>query len=236
MFIKRYVLIVDDISSNGFPAISELPMGSLDEAIDALRAEFERIVHRCFGADYEIAYTAAAGHENGHAVHLFDLEKGNAYSFALDADGGPSFFVCADGVLYRGVLREITTHLDATELERSYRERERQYRREAAERHLYEFCGFNPDAEEGSEEEAESNAAADAFADVYGFCIDEAANYGSEYYLLDRIVCAYEKNFDCNVPENDSWEHAIATVLNEVVQGGAVVTVLNEVVQGGEEA
>lgn len=221
MFIKRYVLIVDDISSNGFPAISELPMGSLDEAIDALRAEFERIVHRCFGADYEIAYTAAAGHENGHAVHLFDLEKGNAYSFALDADGGPSFFVCADGVLYRGVLREITVHLDETELERAYREKEKRYRIQNAEAHLYDHFGYVVDAEMGSEEDASNAVIVQEFLDTYGFGIDEAANDSSEYYLLNRIVSAYENNFDfSNISENDNWECAVVTVLNEVVQGG----------------
>lgn len=219
MFIKRYLLIVDD-SFNGYPSISELPIGSLDEAIEALRAEFERIVHLCFGADYKIVYTAAAGKENGQAIRVLDLDKGSAYSFALDADGGPSFFVCADGVLYRGVLRETTVQLNATELERSYRERERQYRREDAERHLYEFCGFDPDAEEGSEEEAENNAAAQRFADVYGFCIDEAANDSSNHYLLNDIITEFEDNFDCNQSENDIWSDAVATVLNEIVQGG----------------
>lgn len=219
MFIKRYLLIVDN-SFNGYPSISELPIGSLNEAIEALRAEFERIVHLCFGADYKIAYTAAAGEEKGQAIRVLDLNNGSAYSFAVDGDDSPRFFVSADDAMYRGVLREITVHLDATELERSYRERERQYHQQDAERHLYEFCGFDPDAEEGSEEEAENNAAAQRFADVYGFCIDEAVNDSSDHYLLNDIITEFEDNFDCNQSENDIWSDAVATVLNEIVQGG----------------
>lgn len=36
--------------------------------------------------------------------------------------------------------------------------------------------------------------------------------------LLEKIVKRYEHSFDCNVPENDTWECAIKAVLDDETQ------------------
>ncbi len=203
MIAKRYLLLEGE--TNGFPAIVELPYEKLSDAIEALEREFKRLVDGVFGKDHVIKYD-----QNGDAELIDD----DGIRYSLVHDGGedsPSFFVHdGKGTVYTGVLREITIHANATELERGYRQAEHKYLLEDAERHFLEYVGFDVDADE---EDGDNAAANQTFMDTYGFSIGEAINDSSESYLLDDMVELFERKRDCNLPENDVWENVVQAVL-----------------------
>mgnify|MGYP006916194814 CR=1 FL=1 len=104
-----------------------------------------------------------------------------------------------------GKVVHTVLQLTNEELEEAYREREREYRLQDAETHLLWLVDGEPDTD-----------AEDDFTSVYGFPYTEAIDKGSEHYLLDAIVDEFERSFDCNIAENDTWQHAVETVLNDL--------------------
>lgn len=199
--IKRYLLLEAD--NNGFPYIHELPYETLEEAFDALHREFKRLVEHVFGKGHVIDYD-----QDGDAELIDD----DGIRYSLVHDGGedsPSFFVHdGKGTVYTGVLREITIHANATELERGYRQAEHKYLLEDAERHFLEHVGFDIEDDDGN------NAIANQrFMDTYGFSVDEAINDSSDFYLLDDMVALFERKRDCNEPENEVWANVVDAVL-----------------------
>lgn len=103
------------------------------------------------------------------------------------------------------------------EIEAAYRYQEGQYRKIDAKRQLnylvfgYDepYFGDNPD--DASENEAEDLA---CFEERYGI------SYSAAKELVDSFEAEFCAIFDCNVPENDLWHTAIATVLEDMEQHG----------------
>lgn len=205
MFTKRYLLIEGNTTRS--PFIQELPYETLEEAFDALRREFLRLVEYVIGKNHMIDFD-----QNGD-VKPYE-SNGIRYSLTSGEGDEPCFFVSnGKGAVYTGSLCEITVRLTADELERAYRERERKYRVMDAERQLYSFLGYEEDAEEGDEEYAENLIILQQFEDAHGFSLSEAVNDSSEHYLLDFLAERFLCSIDCNVPENELWRSVIQEAL-----------------------
>lgn len=206
MFVKRYVVLLSD--EDEFPSILELPHETLQSAWEALKAQFERTVHTCFGENHKIRYV------KGEAELVGDDGE---YELRKESDNGPTFWVWdGDETTYKGVIREITIHCDQQEIERGYREQERRYLLEDAERHLYEKIGFVDDSEDEKALRAWNEVVYQRFHDDYGFSVEDAVCEGSEYFILDDMVALFERKRDCNLPENDVWEHVVSAVLGRI--------------------
>lgn len=210
MNTKRYLVLLIDGDT---PEICDLPYITLEEAKDGLKGEFERAVARAFNGRETPQYS-----EDGTCDVADD---GVEYFLHNETDeSGPCFYVW-DGDEYecRGSIREISVALSDVELESAYRLKEQRYLLEDAERHLYELVGYEPDAEEGTEEAADNETANQQFIDAYGFSISEAVNRSSDFFQLDYMVDLFQDKRDCNVPENDVWEIVAKACLASLKKG-----------------
>lgn len=103
------------------------------------------------------------------------------------------------------------------EIEAAYRYRESQFRKEDAVRQLnyfvfgYDKPGFNGNPDDASASEMEDMA---DFEERYGISFVDAKG------LADSFEAEFYAIFDCNVPENDLWHTAIATVLEDMERNG----------------
>lgn len=103
------------------------------------------------------------------------------------------------------------------EIEAAYRYKESQFRKEDAVRQLnyfvfgYDKPGFNGNPDDASVSEMEDIA-------------DFECRYGISFADAQRLADSFEAEFcaifDCNVPENDLWHTAIATVLEDMERNG----------------
>ena len=210
MNVKRYLVLVIDGDT---PEICELPCLTLEEAMEVLRTEFEGTIARAYNGKETPEYA-----KDGTASCV---EDGMEYFLHNEFyDDGPSFYVW-DGKDYecRGSIREISVALSDAELESAYRLKEQRYLLEDAERHLYELVGYEPEAEEGTEEAADNETANQQFIDAYGFSISEAVNRSSDFFQLDYMVDLFQDKRDCNVPENDVWEIVAKACLASLKKG-----------------
>lgn len=98
--------------------------------------------------------------------------------------------------------------LTDTELYQAYAEQKHLFLLEDAERHLFEHFGIDEDSDDSEIAKVES-----AFFAKYGFSFTAACQENDSNYLLADIVSRYEHDFDCNVPENVTWDNAVQLVL-----------------------
>lgn len=98
-----------------------------------------------------------------------------------------------------------TTTLTYEEKETVFREMQRMYATMDAKRHLLTTFGFDDSDEDWSCETFESKV---------NYSLDEAIDPESKNYILDYLVEKYFDAFDCNVPENTTWECVIDDWLN----------------------
>lgn len=100
--------------------------------------------------------------------------------------------------------------LNEKEIEKAYRERERFYLLQDAERHFLEsFDGEPEDVEDISDSEQQE------FLDSYGCTVAEAMDPKSSSYMLNDLVDAYEDARDCNVAENETWRYVVTKYLEQ---------------------
>lgn len=203
MFVRRYLVLISD--EDKYPSVLELPHETLESAWEALKAQFEKTVHTCFGETHNIKYV------NDEAEMVDDDGE---YELHKEGDDGPAFWVWdGDEMTYKGVIREISVPCTQQELERAYRERERSYLIEDAEHHLLSFLGYDMDAEEDSQEAAENETINQQFSDRYGYSISEAICEGSEYYCLDYLAYRFQDKMDCNLDDNSVWDNVVREFL-----------------------
>lgn len=86
--------------------------------------------------------------------------------------------------------------LTAEELERAFREKERQYLCEDAELHFMEFVNG-------------------IFLAAYGFTFEDAIDEYSKDYVLPRFVERFMDEQDCNEPENAVWKRIVDEFMKE---------------------
>lgn len=204
MNTKRYLVLVCDGDT---PEICDLPYNTLEEAKAGLKAEFERAVERAFNGGETPEYK-----EDGSCDCIDD---GVEYYLHDESEENGSCFYVWDGDEYecRGSIREISIFLSSAETERAFREQKRRYLLMDAEAHLYERLGYDPDAEEGSEEEADNERINQSFTDTYGFSISEAINDSSDFFQLGFMADLFEKKRDCNNADNIVWDYVVDACL-----------------------
>lgn len=99
--------------------------------------------------------------------------------------------------------------LTDAELYQAYAEQKHLFLLEDAERHLFEHFGIDED-----DDNSEISKIENAFFAKYGFTLNAACQETDSNYLLEDIVSRYEHDFDCNVPENVTWNNAVQFVLH----------------------
>lgn len=103
------------------------------------------------------------------------------------------------------------------EIEAAYRYKESQFRKEDAVRQLnyfvfgYDKPGFSGDPDDASVSEME---------DITDFECRYGISFADAQRLADSFEAEFCAIFDCNVPENDLWHTAIATVLEDMERNG----------------
>lgn len=93
------------------------------------------------------------------------------------------------------------------EIEAAYRYREREYRQSDAEIALQDFV-FGCDPESMSDDECEQEIA--RFEESYGVKYTDLLN------SIPEIVGVFFQKQDCNIEENQTWEDAIADVIQRM--------------------
>lgn len=110
-------------------------------------------------------------------------------------------------------LDELEFQLSDSELYDAYREQQKIFLLQDAERHL-EFVVFGTERE-ALDDEAEA-AELSSFQEQYGFSYEDATDPDSNFYILDEAVDRFQDEQDCNLPENDVWENIIRNILSEL--------------------
>lgn len=110
-------------------------------------------------------------------------------------------------------LDELEFQLSDNELYDAYREQQKIFLFQDAERHL-EFVVFGTERE-ALDDEAEA-AELSSFQEQYGFSYEDATDPDSNFYILDEAVDRFQDEQDCNLPENDVWENIIRNILSEL--------------------
>lgn len=110
-------------------------------------------------------------------------------------------------------IEEQTIDLSQTEILNLYYVQNHEFLLEDAKRQLYYYADFDPESDSAYNLANEKD-----FSDKYGFSIDEAADCGSERYLLENILEQFSDHFDCGIAENDQWYSAVGEVLGRLVK------------------
>ena len=201
MNIKRYLLLID--STNDFPGIMELPATTLEEAWTTLKLQFERAV-RLIDPDHKIEYK-----DDGKTASF--LSTWMEYSLCYEGDNGPCFFVWnGEGEVCKCIIQEVSIPLLDDELENAFRLREYNYRLEDAKIQFFNWVGYDPNAEEDSEEADLNRDNREWFQDIYGHDIIDVVTAGSDFYQLDSLVSLFNELFDANIDENAIWENVMS--------------------------
>ncbi len=90
--------------------------------------------------------------------------------------------------------------LSKEEMEKAFREREDEYLREDAKRHLKVFVD-------------------NLFSKAYGFELFPVLE-GADEGFLDALSEGFKEAQDCNVPENDIWEEVVTERMNRLRKNG----------------
>lgn len=110
-------------------------------------------------------------------------------------------------------LDELEFQLSDNELGEAYREQQKVYLLQDAERHL-EFVVFG--TERSALDEEDEAAELNRFQEQNGFSYEDTTDPDSDFYILEEAVDRFQDEQDCNLPENDVWENIIRNILSEL--------------------
>ena len=112
------------------------------------------------------------------------------------------------------IRNDVEIELTQEELLAAFREQDRNYLLEDAERQYKEWLDDN-DWDESSP------ADIDGFTRKFGFAPSAPYTAGNEHYMLDQFVERYSNGYDCNIAENDLWRNAIDDVMAQLLAKAA---------------
>ena len=206
MNIKRYLYIEQDAER----AISVIAFSTKEEATAHAAQRLKETISKSLWKDYLIPPEHID--ENGFIAH-----SASGVEISSSEWGWSLWWDYIESA--RATIEEQTIDLSQTEILNLYYVQNHEFLLEDAKRQLYAYADFDPKSDSAYNLANEKD-----FRDKYGFSIDEAADCGSERYLLESILEQFSDHFDCGIAENDQWYSAVGEVLGRLVKKG----------QGGE--
>jgi len=202
MNIKRYLYIEQDAEW----AASVMTFSAKEEAVAHAARRLKETVSKSLGENYLIP--PEHFDENGFIAHnASGVEiSSSEWGWSLWWDNIESA---------RATIEEQIIDLSPTEVLNLYYVQNHEFLLEDAKRQLYDYADFDPESDSAYNLANEKD-----FRDKYGFSIDEAADCGSERYLLESILEQFSDHFDCGIAENDQWYSAVDEVLGRLVKKG----------------
>ena len=200
MNIKRYLYIEQDAER----AVSVVPFSKKKEAAAHAAQCLKETIFKSLGKDYFIPPEHID--ENGFIAHSASSVEINSseWGWSLWWDNIESA---------HATIEEQTIDLSQTEILNLYYVQNHEFLLEDAKRQLYYYADFDPKSDSAYNLANEKD-----FSDKYGFSIDEAADCGSERYLLENILEQFSDHFGCGIAENDQWYSAVGEVLGRLVK------------------
>ena len=202
MNIKRFLYIEQDAER----AVSVMTFSAKEEAATHAAQRLKETISTSLGENYLIP--PEHFDENGFIAH-------NASGMEISSSEWGWSLWCDNIESARAAIEEQIIDLSSTEVLNLYYVQNHEFLLEDAKRQLYDYADFDPESDSAYNLANEKD-----FRDKYGFSIDEAADCGSERYLLESILEQFSDHFDCGIAENDQWYSAVDEVLGRLVKKG----------------